>query len=82
MHRLCWLSRTFDVSLRDVKLLDTERGARGSGFADSIALNAERRMVPFICIDRKIGKLKNALCTLFFPNWRGELERRRRFDSG
>jgi hypothetical protein len=32
-------------SLRVEKLLETERGARASGFADSIARNADRRIV-------------------------------------
>ena len=36
---------TLDASFRVAKLLDTERGARAMGFADSIARNAERRMI-------------------------------------
>jgi hypothetical protein len=36
---------TLAESFRVAKLLDTERGARVTGFADSMARNAERRMM-------------------------------------
>lgn len=54
-----------------------------SGFADPIARNAERRMLPFISIDKDILAISRARSALFcFPVWESKLERRQRLDSG
>jgi hypothetical protein len=57
---------TLAESLRVAKLLDTERGARVRGFADSIARNAERRMFPFSLNTRNVpGEFKQGVLHTF-----------------